>query len=108
MRRLYYSSGNFLLDDRVCKAVLRYARALAIADKSDLVSIPVVTDEGAPGNAFLLIGPASEIFSMPVGNDSADAYDAEAVHRLEKMTAALQGHVPAWEAEMTDIPSMDL
>jgi len=43
MRRLHYSSGHMLVGDVTCKAVLRYARALADVGKSDVVQIPVVT-----------------------------------------------------------------
>jgi hypothetical protein len=108
MRRLHYSSGYVLVDDRTCKAVLRYARALAVADKSDVVTIPVITDSGSRGNAHLLIGPASELFSTPVDNSPDDQYDPDVVLELERMTAELQEFRPAWETEMTDIPDIDL
>lgn len=108
MRRLYYSSGYVLVDDRTCKAVLRYARALAMADRSDVVTVPVITDGGSRGNAHLLIGPASELFSTPVDNSPDEAFDPETVRELERMTAELQEFRPAWETEMTDIPDMDL
>jgi hypothetical protein len=107
VRRLYYAGGNFLIDDRVCKTVMRYARALAIADKSDLIMLPVVTEEGSLGSAHLLVGPASEIYSLPVSNDSASAFDAEAVRKLEQMTAELQDVRPAWESELTDVPDIE-
>jgi hypothetical protein len=108
VRRLYYSSGYVLVDDRVCKAVLRYARALAMNEQSDVVTVPVVTDDGTHGSAHLLIGPASELFSTPF-NDTPDAeYDPEVVRELERMTAALQPYKPAWDSEMRDVPDVDL
>ncbi|MDQ4138822.1 MAG: hypothetical protein M3116_08275 [Actinomycetota bacterium] len=108
MRRLYYSSGYILIDDRVCKAVLRYARALAVSNKSDVVTVPVITDGGSRGNAHLLIGPASELFSTPVDNSPAEGYDPDVVRDLERMTAELQEFRPGWETEMTDIADFDL
>jgi hypothetical protein len=108
VRRLHYSSGFVLIDDRVCKAVLRYARALAISDQSDVVSIPVLTDTGSRGIAHLLIGPASELFSTPVDNSPDEGYDPDVVKKLERMTAELQPYKPAWDAEMRDIPDIDL
>jgi hypothetical protein len=108
VRRLYYSSGFVLIDDRVCKAVLRYARALAMNDQSDVVTIPVLTEGGSRGSAHLLIGPASELFSTPVDNSPDEAYDPEVVRELERMTAALQPYKPAWDSEMRDIGDIDL
>jgi hypothetical protein len=54
MRKLYYSSGSMLVADVTCKAVLRYARALADVGKSDVVSVPVVTDGGSNAYDYLL------------------------------------------------------
>ncbi|MFC0682651.1 hypothetical protein ACFFGH_32885 [Lysobacter korlensis] len=108
MRRLYYSSGYILIDDRTCKAVLRYARALAVSGKSDVVTVPVITDGGSRGSAHLLIGPASELFSTPVDNSRDAEYDPAVVEELERMTAELQEFRPAWETEMRDVPDFDL
>lgn len=66
MRRIHYVNSHILTGDRTCKALLRYCRALAVAGKSDVVQIPVVTEGGGTVYAHLLIGPASEIFSTPV------------------------------------------
>jgi hypothetical protein len=96
------------IDDRVCKAVLRYARALAMSNRSDVVTIPVVTEGGSRGSAHLLIGPASELFSTPIDNSPDEGYDPQVVRDLEQRTAELQPYKPAWEAEMKDIPSIDL
>ncbi len=108
MRRLYYSSGSIVIDDRVCKAVLRYARALAIGDKSDVVAIPAISDGGSRGEAYLLIGPASELFSTPEDDRLDEALDLDVVRRLERMTEELHEFRPGWETEMTAIPDMDL
>src|SRR5690606_20763020 len=59
MRRLYYAGGNMLMADSTCKAVLRYARALADANKADVIMIPVVTEGGSLAYAHMLVGPAS-------------------------------------------------
>jgi hypothetical protein len=108
MRRLYYSSGYVLVDDRVCKAVLRYARALAMNDQSDVVTVPMITDEGVHGSAHLLIGPASELFSTPVDDASDEEYDPDLVRELERKTAELQPYKPAWDSEMRDVPDIEL
>ncbi len=108
MRRLHYASGFVLVDDRICKAVLRYARALAVAEESDVVTVPVLTDIGSRGFAHLLIGPASQLFSTPVDNGPDEGYDPEVVRDLERKTAKLQPYKPAWDSEMSDIPDIDV
>ncbi|MCM6764120.1 hypothetical protein NB037_17030 [Rathayibacter sp. ZW T2_19] len=108
MRRLHYSSGHMLVGDVTCKAVLRYARALADVGKSDVVQIPVVTEGGSRAYAHLLIGPASQLYSTPVENSQGDdPVDEEVVAHIELETRRMQPARPSWSDEMTDIPDVD-
>lgn len=107
MRRLYYSSGFILVGDRTCKALLRYARALAEADTADVVQVPVVTEGGSRAYAHLLIGPASQIFSTPVADSSDEPQDEDVIRMLETATHRLDPSRPAWPTEMTDVPDLD-
>lgn len=95
-----------LVADPTCKALLRYARALAEANASDIVTIPVITEGGSQASAHVLIGPASELFSTPVEHASDEPIDAEAVAHLERETLRLQPSRPVWADEMTDIPDL--
>ena len=95
-----------LMADSTCKAVLRYARALADASKADVVMVPVVTDGGSLGYAHMLIGPASQLFSIPVENSQNEPLDADAVAELEARTLKLQPSRPTWPSEMTDVPAI--
>ena len=107
MRRLHYSSGYVLVADRTCKALLRYARALADSNKSDIVMVPVVTEGGSTAYAHLLIGPSSQLFSTPVENSASEPIDLEAIKEMEDLTLALQPSRPAWPQEMSDIDDWD-
>jgi hypothetical protein len=104
MRHLHYSSGYVLVGDRTCKALLRYARALADVGKSDIVMVPVVTEGGSAAYAHLLIGPASQLFSTPVDNSASEPVDDEVIAEMERLTLELQPSRPAWPQEMTDVP----
>ena len=95
-----------LMADSTCKAVLRYARALADADKADVIMIPVVTEGGSLAYAHMLVGPASQLFSTPVENSQNEPLDAEAIADLEARTANLQPSRPSWPSEMTDVPDL--
>jgi hypothetical protein len=107
MRRLYYSSGYVDVADKTCKAALRYARALADAGKSDIVTIPVVTAGGSRASAHLLLGPASQLFSTPVTDASQDPVDKEAIREMERLTRELQPSRPTWSDEMLDVGDLD-
>ena len=106
MRKLYYSSGQVLLADVTCKAVLRYARALAMANKSDVVMVPIVLEGGGEGFAHMLIGPASELYSEPVENAPEGPVNEEVLAELETKTVELMPHAPAWNQEMTDVADL--
>jgi hypothetical protein len=108
MRRLYYSSGSLLTGDDVCKAVLRYARALAISGHADIIVIPVVTDDGISGLAHMLVGPASQVFSMPAPSDGNDPFDAETIEKLNSMSRALQPSRPEAEAARPEVLDLDM
>lgn len=106
MRRIHYVDSHVLTGDRTCKALLRYARALAVANLSDVVEIPVITEGGSKAYAHFLIGPASQIFSTPVPDSPDEPFDAEVIEKLEAQTRRLQPTRPEWPEEMTDIPDL--
>lgn len=108
MRRIHYAGSYVLSSDRVCKAMLRYSRALAEANQSDVVSIPVVTEGGSRAYAHFLIGPASQIFSTPVENSPDEPFDPEVVREMERRTLALHPSTPAWPDEMVDVADFDM
>lgn len=108
MRRIYYANGSVLTDDITCKALLRYARALAEADLADVVQVPVKTEAGTQVYAHFLIGPASQIFSNPIGEPTEEALDWDVIRKLEDATARLHPARPDWPDEMTDIPDLDM
>ncbi|MCU1545699.1 MAG: hypothetical protein JWP30_799 [Homoserinimonas sp.] len=95
-----------MVGDRTCKAVLRYARALAEADTADVVMVPVITEGGSHGYAHILVGPASQLFSTPVENSGEEPDDVKVLEELEQHTRRLQPKRPDWSDEMTDIPDL--
>jgi len=89
MQKLYYASGYVLLGNTVGDAVMEYARALADVGKSDLVTVPSLSDEGLRGTTRILIGPSSQIFAAPALDRGVDLEDAEAVDSMKQKTARL-------------------
>ncbi len=96
MRRLHYSGGYVLTSDDVCRALLRYARALAESHTSDVVAIPVIEEGGARGHAHFLIGPASQLYTTPVAERIDELEDPPVVEELERRTRLLAPSVAVW------------
>jgi len=107
MRKLFYAGDHILVSDRTCKAVLSYSRALANAGKSDVVSVPMLAEGGAVVLAHLIIGPPSQIYSIPVEHVSMEPDNLETIERLEVMSRELEPGRPSWPQEMEDIPDLD-
>ena len=97
MQKLYYAGGHIFLDDDVCEALVMYAQALADVGKSDLVTVPALSDEGMQGRTRLLIGPASQLFSAPALDRGHDLTDAAATQSMREKTARLQPSRPVFE-----------
>jgi hypothetical protein len=107
MRKIFYAGGHVLTGDRTCKAVLRLARALANNDRADIVDIPVINEGGSVVIAHLLIGPASQLYSVPIENSRDEPFDSDVIEELERRTLELQPNRPVWGMEMTDVPDLD-
>ena len=103
MRKLFYAGGSVIISDQVCKAILRYARALAKADTADLVVMPAFTDENVLGIAHILIGPSSQLLSAPTQEIDIDLADARLVEILESRTKNLDPERPEWGNDIVDV-----
>ena len=103
MRKLYYAGGSVIVSDQVCKAILRYARALAKADTADLVVFPGFTDDNRQGIAHVLIGPSSQLLSVPTQELDMELDDARMVEILEARTKNLDPARPEWGKDVVDV-----
>ena len=107
MRKLFYAGGSVLTGAQTCKAVLRLARALAMRGECDVIEFPIIAEDGQVVTAHLLIGPASQIFSIPIGGSSDEPNDQPVIAQLEQRTRELQPSRPVWDEEMSDVPDLD-
>jgi len=81
MRELHYGNGILIVAVDVCDAVFAYAKALANANKSDVVTIPILV-RGERARSNLLLGPASQLFCTPSDEPPVDLDDAELIADL--------------------------
>lgn len=90
MERISYAGDSVVTGTDIARAVLAYAEALAMREASATVELPVLLDDGSPGRASILIGPASQlIIQTEPGHDEEEVVDAELIARLIEATAAL-------------------
>ncbi|AZS42784.1 hypothetical protein BWL13_00323 [Microbacterium oleivorans] len=97
MLELHYGDGYVVTTDAIADAVMRYAKTLAEHDGADLVAVPILTPEG-PAISSMLIGPSSQLFTMPHPGDAADVEDESALMDLLSRNDRLV-HPPASVAE---------
>ena len=89
MMTLYYTGQSVLLADDVCKALLRYAQALADTQGSDVVTVPVLAPDGQSIQAEFLLGPASQLYATAAGEGHADQSHPGVVEELDRRTQLL-------------------
>jgi len=88
MRQLHYGGNYLLVDTDVCTAIFNYARALADANRTEVVQIPILfEDKRAFSN--MLLGPASQLFCTPAPDSDVDLTDDHLVVDLQQRTRAL-------------------
>lgn len=97
MQRLHYTGDTILMADATATAVLAYASALAEANASDVVTVPVVDNDGRSTRAELLIGPASQLYAMPAAGVDEVQPDAEVIADLQQRTAKVGPSRPITE-----------
>jgi hypothetical protein len=102
MQKLFYASGYVILGDDICTAVVEYARALANVGKSDLVTVPALSDEALRGEARLLLGPASQLFSSPALDRAVDLDDEAALESMREKTRNLRPPKPREASDGAD------
>jgi len=89
MDQIFYAGETLTTGTEIAAALLEYAQALAGAEKSDTVDIPIRSDDGTIGRATLVIGPASQLVAIAAADDIAELEDADVVATLRQRAAAL-------------------
>lgn len=97
MQRFHYTGDTILMADDTAAALLDYASALAEANTSDVVAVPVVDETGATTIAELLIGPASQLYTMPATGVEEIGGDAAVIAELRMRAAKLRPSRPVTE-----------
>jgi hypothetical protein len=94
MERISYATAVVQTGTEISRAVLAYAEALARGATSATVDIPIRNDDGTPGRANILLGPASQLIAVAYEDDAPELIDQPLVDELhQKIREVLGGTV---------------
>jgi hypothetical protein len=105
MKKLDYAGGEVLVSDALSHALVEFSAHIARAGGSDNLRIPVLTLDGVRGDAEVVVGPASQLLSLPTDAPDVDLDDAQIVADILSRTAALR---PAKALPLTDPDPLEL
>ena len=95
MKRISTGAERFLTSDAVADSVLDYAGVLARVNTAETITIPFVDEHGAPAEARLLLGPASQISLLPGDAPETVLDGTVALAELQRRLAVLEpGPIP--------------
>ena len=89
MERINYATGSVVTGDEIAHALVGYASALAQGGGSDTVTFPILLDTGEVEQAEILIGPASQMITVPEHTSHDELRDAGLVDELDRKRQAL-------------------
>jgi hypothetical protein len=107
MMTMHYTGGSVVMADDVAESLIQYARALAATQESDVLYVPVVTEQGALTTAEFLIGPASQLLAVPLAGVDERGRDQDVIDDIEKRTRMLQPPVATTSEVPLDTFSFD-
>ena len=104
MRRVTYSGDSFLTADAAANALVALAASLSHNNASEAVALPIIDSSGQLAEVYLLIGPASELISMPEASPFADPDVSAAVAQMQSRTASMDASALPGQAHPLDPP----
>lgn len=82
MKRVSFCGSSFLTTDEVADALLQLVAVLAHGHGSEMLEIPAVGSDGKTVIVQLVVGPTSELLTIPEEVPSAEPNTADAVAYL--------------------------
>jgi hypothetical protein len=89
MDKIHYAGETLVTGTDIARALLAYAQALAVNEKSATVDVPLRQPDGSLGRGEFLIGPSSQIIAESYETDLPEVIDEALVASFEAATRAL-------------------
>jgi hypothetical protein len=108
MKRIFHSGGSVVTGSDLADAVMLYAEALGNRHETDLVDIPVVTENGSSGRAQILIGSSSQLMSVTSDDGVLELVDAATTNAIrDKVRSGAFPASLAWAGAPVGSPQFD-
>jgi hypothetical protein len=110
MQRVSYGGESFITSDDGAAALLDFAASAAMSGVGEVVTLPVVLADGRVVSANLVIGPSTELMTIPIESSQAepDTRNAAAVLRARAcQLSAGNIHAQGSAIAKTDLDSTD-
>ncbi|WEO79130.1 hypothetical protein BJQ94_08905 [Cryobacterium sp. SO2] len=108
MKRIYHPGGSFVTGSDLADAVMLYAEALGNRQKTDIVDIPVVAEDGGRGRAQILIGAWSQLVSVTSADGLSELIDIQTTDLLkDKVRAGSLSPALSWAGAPQGSPQFD-
>ncbi|KQN42419.1 MULTISPECIES: hypothetical protein [unclassified Frigoribacterium] len=104
MKRIHYTDEYLVTGDDIAAAVVEYARALAMQNKSDMVDLPGMDRGGVHQRFQVLLGPASQMLVSEEQTDEAEITDGPLVDDIGGRIDRLRGVEPQSAEPAEGIP----
>ncbi|QNE47002.1 hypothetical protein F1C58_08885 [Glaciihabitans sp. INWT7] len=110
MQRVSYGGESFITSDDGAAALLDFAASAAMSAVGEVVSLPIVLEDGRVVSVRLVIGPSSELLTTPIESSlpEPDTRDAAAALRARaSQLGATSAHAFGGPISGTDLDAAD-
>ena len=108
MKRIFHPGGSIVTGSALADAVMLYAEALSNRRETDVVDIPVISDDGSPGRAQFLIGASSQLVSVTSADGLAELTETATTEALHlKVIGGGRPPSSAWAGAVVGSPQFD-
>lgn len=107
MKRVSYGGESFLTTDAVADALLRLVAAFGDGHSAEVLEIPAVKSDGKTMIVQLVVGPMSELISVPDETPLKEPDTTAVVRQLRERAKVLSAHRPVTFAETFALADYD-
>jgi hypothetical protein len=108
MKRIFHSGGSVVTGSALADAVMLYAEALGNRHQTDVVDIPVLTEDGSSGRAQILIGASSQLMSVTSADGARELVEAATTDAIrDKVHSGAFPASLAWAGAPMGSPQFD-
>ncbi|QEV99600.1 hypothetical protein F6J84_05450 [Microbacterium caowuchunii] len=106
MKHIVYAEKPHLMGDDAADALMEYARALADAGRSDVVTLRALDEHGSLVDVTFLLTPSTPLLTRTTNSEIDGPDNAAVVEELGRLASRLM-HPPETQPEEAPAPQAD-